>query len=193
MILIAKKSRINLIFILLLIVILIGSIIFVNAIPYDFGISPINDIENLIDQAPNSLIVKKCPKDFEGYKEEYEINEPEFKTLFMACYIPSLEESIQEKIKKGELIAIPEELKGSHTEVPEDYPSIKLDKNRKFYPKEKTINFLKANKDKIKWIKSAKQWKNKLTKTMPTKGTTAYYIKQHKLSVIKRLKKMDIL
>ncbi len=153
----------------------------------------VDTVDELIDLAPDILIVKKCPGDFDDYKEEYGLSKGAFKELFEACFVPTKEELIQKKLKENKLMLRPKDIPYIPEPVSDDHISIKIPKNIKRISKEEAKNFLKQNKNSIEWVKSAKQWKNKLTKDMPQKNTVAYYIKLHKLSVIKKLKKQDIL
>ncbi len=50
------------------------------------------------------LIVTECPDNFEGYKEEYDISEVNFRELFEVCYNKGRDEEDLEDFKDGKMV-----------------------------------------------------------------------------------------
>jgi hypothetical protein len=57
------------------------------------------------EEEPNKidLVVIECPNNFEGYKEEYDISEVNFRELFEVCYNKGRDEEDLEDFKSGKM------------------------------------------------------------------------------------------
>lgn len=156
-----------------------------------------------------------CPKDFEGYKEEYGIPRWEFENIFQVCYwteedykndlavqnehqrFPADHPDYIEKTKKTE--AKLKEWREKYPPIPKvtiprselpPTPAPPIGSNISEFgtwmsPEESRANTL-INKDKIWWIKDVKSWKEETKIT--NKYSIHYPIQNYKNKMVRNLK-----